>query len=164
MGPMNVVFSPSGAFMAAQGQVRPLPASAAKESLDQIKRDPLYVAAHADDPKFVFSSNGSEKIGTVDAKIVDVNADGTAVRLYIDPGSGALLRESYTATGNSGPFHGETDLSEWKLFDGVNYPTRHTNKQDGKPSSVVTFTEVQMNPQVDPKLFEKPAGGAPPSQ
>lgn len=150
--------------MSAQGQVRPIPASAAKESLDQIKRDPLYVAAHADDPKFVFASNGSEKIGDVEAKIVDVNADGTAVRLYVDPASGTLLRESYTATNNSGPFHGETDLSEWKVFDGVNYPTRHTNKQDGKPSSVVTFTEVQLNPEVDPKMFDKPAGGAPPTQ
>ena len=164
MGPMTVVFSPAGGFMSAEGQVRPIPASAAKESLDQIKRDLTFIASHLDDPKFIFTSNGSEKIGGVEAKIVDVNADGTAVRWYVDPGSGLLLRETYLATGNSGPFHGETDLSEWKVFDGVNLPTRHTNKQDGRQSSVVTFTEIQVNPEVDPKLFDKPPATAAPAQ
>jgi zinc protease len=163
MGPMTVVFTPTGAFMAAQGQIRPIPPSAAKESLDQIKRDPTFIAAHSDDPKFTFTANGSEKISNVDAKVVDVNADGTAVRWYIDPASGLLLRESYTATNNSGSFRGETDLSDWKVFDGVSLPTRHTNRQDGKESSVVTFTEVHINPEVDPKLFDKPAA-APPAQ
>src|SRR5215468_3972282 len=156
MGPMTVVFAPSGAFTSMQGQVRAIPASAAKESLDQIKRDPTFIAAHADDPKFTFTANGSEKISNVDAKIVDVNADGTALRWYIDPATGVLLRESYTATGQTGPFHGETDLSEWKTFDGISIPTRHINRQDGKDSSVVVFTEVHINPEVDLKLFDKP--------
>jgi zinc protease len=164
MGPMTVVFTPTGAFMAAQGQVRPIPSSGAKESLEQIKRDPTFIASHLEDPKFTFTANGSDKVGDVDAKIVDVNADGTALRWYVDPARGVLLRESYAATGNSGPFQGETDLSEWKTFDGVNFPTRHVNKQDGKESSVVTFTEVHINPQVDPKLFDKPAGSPPQTQ
>ena len=164
MGPMTVVFTPTGAFMSAQGQVRQIPASGAKESLEQIKRDPTFIASHVDDPKFTFTANGSEKIGDVEAKVVDVNADGTLLRWYVDPARGILLRESYSATGNSGPFHGETDLSEWKTFDGVNFPTKHVTKQDGQASSVVTFTEVHINPQVDPKLFEKPAGGPPPAQ
>jgi zinc protease len=161
MGPMTVVFTPAGAYMSAQGQVRPIPPSAAKESLDQIKRDPTFIAAHSDDAKFTFTANGSEKVSNVDAKIVDVNADGTTVRWYIDPASGLLLRESYTATNNSGSFRGETDLADWKVFDGVNLPTRHTNRQDGKESSVVTFTEVHINPEVDPKLFDKPSTPTP---
>jgi predicted Zn-dependent peptidase/outer membrane lipoprotein-sorting protein len=163
MGPMTVVFAPTGAFMAAQGQVRPIPASAAKESLDEIKRDPTFIASHSDDPKFTFTANGSEKVNNVDTKIVDVNADGTAVRWYIDPATGMLLRESYSATNNAGPFKGETDLSEWKVVDGVSVPTRQINRQDGKESSVVTFTEVHINPEVDPKLFDKPSA-APPAQ
>jgi zinc protease len=162
MGPMTVVFTSSGAFMAAQGQVRPIPASGTKESLDQIKRDPTFIAGHVDDPKFTFTANGSEKIGNVDAKIVDINADGTAVRWYVNPSTGVLLRESYTATSNAGPFHGETDLSEWKTFDGVSIPTRHLNRQDGKEASVVTFTQVHLNPQIDPKLFDKPAAAPAP--
>jgi hypothetical protein len=61
--------------------------------------------------------------------------------------------------GTSGPFQGETDLSDWKTFDGFSLPTKHVNKQNGQSSSVVVFTEIHFNPEIDPKLFEKPAGG-----
>jgi hypothetical protein len=157
MGPMNVVFTPTSAFMAAQGQVRDIPVSQQKESLEQIKRDQTYIVQHFDDPKFTFTANGSEKIGDIDTKIVDVNADGTAMRWYVDPKTGRILRETYSAMGRSGPFQGETDLSDWKSFDGVTLPAKHVNKQDGKESSTVTFTEIHINPEVDPKLFDKPA-------
>jgi zinc protease len=164
MGPMTVVFTPTSAFMAAQGQVRPLPEAQHKESLEQVKRDLTFIAQHADDPKFTFTVNGSEKIGDVETKIVDVNADGTAIRWYVDPKTGRVLRETYAALGASGAFQGQTDLSDWKTFDGITFPLKHVNKQDGKDTSIVTFTEVHFNPDVDPKLFDKPAATAPPAQ
>jgi len=157
MGPMSVVFTPTSAFMAAQGQVRDIPDSQKKESLEEIKRDITFIAQHADDPKFTFAANGSQKIGDVETGIVDINADGTPMRWYVDPESGRILRETYSALGRSGPFQGETDLSDWKAFDGVTLPAKHVNKQDGKESSTVTFTEIHVNPEVDPKLFDKPA-------
>src|SRR5579862_4879507 len=159
MGPMTVVFTSTSSFMAAQGQVREIPSSQRKESLEQIKRDMTFIAQHVDDPKFTFTAGGTEKVGDVEAKIVDINADGTPIRWYVDPKSGHILRETYTAVGSAGPFQGETDLSDWKTFDGFSLPTKHVNKQNGQDSSVVTFTEIHVNPDVDPKLFEKPAGG-----
>lgn len=164
MGPMTVVFTPTLSFMAAQGQVREIPSSQRKESLDQIKRDMTFIAQHLDDPKFTFTAGGTEKVGDVETKVVDVNADGTPIRWYVDPKSGHVLRETYTAVGSSGPFQGETDLSDWKTFDGFSLPTKHVNKQNGQDSGVVTFTEMHFNPEVDPKLFEKPAGGGLPPQ
>ena len=158
MGPMTVVFTPTSSFMAAQGQVREIPSSQRKESLEQIKRDMTFIAQHLDDPMFTFTADGSEKIGDVETKVVDVNADGTPIRWYVDPKTGHVLRETYTAVGTSGPFQGETDLSDWKTFDGFSLPAKHTNKQNGQDSSVVIFTEMHFNPEVDPKLFEKPAG------
>ena len=159
MGPMTVVFTPNSSFMAAQGQVREIPSSQRKESLEQIKRDMTFIAQHIDDPKFTFTAGGTEKVGEVETKILDVNADGTPIRWYVDPKNGHILRETYTAVGSSGPFQGETDLSDWKTFDGFSLPTKHVNKQNGQESGVVTFTEIHVNPDVDPKLFEKPAGG-----
>ncbi len=161
MGPMTVVFTPAFAFMTAQGEVRQIPASQSKQSLEQIKRDLTFIAQHVDDPKFTFTATGSEKIGDVDARIVDVNADGTSIRWYVDPKTGRVLRETYSAVGSSGPFQGETELSDWKTFDGILFPVKHVNKQNGKDTSIVTFTEVKFNPEIDPKLFDKPP--APPS-
>ena len=159
MGAMTVVFTPTSSFMAAQGQVRDIPSSRRQESLEQIKRDMTFIAQHVDDPKFTFAAGGSEKIGDVETEIVDVNADGTPIRWYVDPKSGHILRETYTAMGTSGPFKGETDLSDWKTFDGISLPAKHVNKENGQDSSVVVFTEIHFNPEIDPKLFEKPAGG-----
>ena len=164
MGPMSVVFTPTSSFMAAQGQVRDIPSSQRKESLEQIKRDLTFVAQHVDDPKFTFTASGLEKIGDVEARIVDVNADGTPIRWFVDPKTGHVLREIYQAVGSSGPYQGETELSDWKIFDGVEFPVKHVNKQNGKDSSVVTFTEVHFNPEVDPKLFDRPASAAGQSQ
>jgi zinc protease len=164
MGPVTIVFTSTSAFMAAQGQVHDIPASQRKESIDQIKRDMVFIAQNADNPKFTFRAGGSEKIGDVDAKIVDVNADGTPIRWYVDSKTGHVVRETYTALGRSGPFQGQTDFSDWKTFDGISVPAKHANKQDGKDSSVITFTEMQFNFPVDPKLFEKPRSATPPAQ
>jgi zinc protease len=159
-GPMSMVATPKAAFMAAQGQVRDLPESRKKESLEQIKRDLVFIAQHEDDPSFFFAAGGREKIGDVEASIVDINAQGTAMRWYIDPKSGRILRETYPAMGQSGPVQGQTDLADWKNFDGVTLPAKRLNKQNGQDSSVVEFLDIHFNPQVDAKVFEKPAASS----
>ena len=157
-GPLSVVVTPSTAFMAAGGATHDLPDSQKHENLQQIVRDMVYIGQHADDPSFAFSAAGSEKVGDIDAKIVDVSSGDMSIRWFVDPKNGHILREDYEAMGQSGPFRGETDLSGWKTEDGITLPVVHTNKQNGKTTSIVEFTKVQYNPPIDPKLFEKPAG------
>jgi hypothetical protein len=41
-------------------------------------------------------------------------------------------------------------------------PYLHTNKQDGKDSSVVKYDTIQINPTLDAKLFDKPAAESKP--
>jgi hypothetical protein len=36
-------------------------------------------------------------------------------------------------------------------------PYKHENKQNGQPTSTAEFKKIELNPQLDPKLFEKPA-------
>jgi len=163
-GAMAMVFTEKAAFMAAQGQVRDIPESRKKESLEQIKRDLVFIAQHADDPSFKFAANGSEKIGDVEAKVLDISSQGVPMRWYVDPASGRILREVYPTVGRSGPDVGQTDVAEWKSFDGVNLPAKRMNKQNGENASVVEFVEIHFNPQVDSKIFDKPAAGSQSSQ
>jgi len=44
---------------------------------------------------------------------------------------------------------------------GLNIPFHRANKQNGQDSSAAQFTSFELNPQVDPKIFEKPASAAP---
>jgi hypothetical protein len=48
-------------------------------------------------------------------------------------------------------------LDEWKPLSGLTLPTVRHNKQNGEDSSTATYTALEINPTVDPKLFEKPA-------
>ena len=158
MGNMSMVVTPSAGFMAAGSMgSRDIPPSQKAEMLMQIKRDLVFVGQHVSDPSFVFAANGSEKIGDVDARILDIAGEGMTMRWFVDPQSGKILRETYPTTSQTGPVEGETNFEDWQTTDGITLPRVRKNKQDGKDSSSAQVTKVEFNPTVDPKAFEKPA-------
>ncbi len=159
----EIVVTPDAGFMALPGQgVRDFPASQKAETLEQIKRDPIFIASHAKDPDVFSIAGGTEKVGDIEARIVDVNAAGTAIRWFVDPQSGHILKETYRTLSQSGPVEGETDLDNWKTMNGLTIPFLRHNKQNGQDSSTAEYTSFEFNPKIDPKIFEKPAasGGA----
>jgi zinc protease len=156
-GTMTIVVSPDAGFMSAEGRgVRDLPAEQKADTLTQIHHDPVYLVQHVNDRTITFTAAGTEKVGDVEAAVLDVGGAVPWIRWYVDPNTGRILREKYKGMGQSGPFQGETELSDWRTADGLTFPYVHRNKQDGKDSSTVTYTSIQLNPTVDPKLFEKP--------
>ncbi len=162
-GDLAIVVTPDSGFMAAEGMgVRDMPSSQKNESMEQIRRDPIYLAQHAEDTAFSFTAEGTEKSGDLDTTIVDVSGPGVSLRWFVDPQTGKIVRETYKTVGRSGPADGETAFSDWKTVDGLNLPFHRDNKQNGESSSSVQYTSIQLNPTVDPKIFEKPA--APPAQ
>jgi zinc protease len=157
-GTMDIVVTPDAAFMAVPGQgMRDFPASQKAETMDQIKRDPLFIASHARDANVFFRAAGTEKVGDVDARIVDVNAAGASIRWFVDPQTGHILKETYPTLSQGGPAQGETDMDNWKPISGLTLPLVRHNKQNGQDASTSEYTALELNPAVDPKLFDKPA-------
>jgi zinc protease len=157
-GAIDVVVTPDAAFMGLpNGQVQNWPDARKAETLEQIKRDPIFIAAHSKDPDVFFRADGSEKVGDTETRIVDVNAAGAAVRWWVDPQNGHILKETYRTIGPRGPAQGETDLDNWKPVSGITLPLLRHNRLDGQDSSTSEYTAIEINPAVDPKLFEKPA-------
>jgi zinc protease len=157
-GTMNIVVTPDAGFMAMQGQgIRDFPASQKTETLEQIKRDPIFIASHWKDPNVFFHADGSEKVGDIETRIIDVNAAGTAIRWYVDPQSGHILKETYRTLSQGQPAQGETDMDNWKQVNGLTLPLLRHNKQNGQDTSTSEYSTLEFNPTVDPKLFEKPA-------
>ena len=157
-GALTIVATPDDAFMSMAGMgSRSMPPAQKNEMLSQLHHDLVYVAQHADDPAFTFTAAGTEKIGDVDAAILDIGGAIPWVRWYIDPKTGYILREKYKAMGQTGPFDGESNLSDWRTVDGLTMPYKHQNKQDGKETSNAEFKKIDLNPTLDPKLFAKPA-------
>jgi zinc protease len=157
MGEMTMVFTPAASFMATAMGSQDMPASQSGEFLNDMKRDPFVVAQHADDPKFTFAAGASEKMGEVEAKILDVNADGAEVRWFVDPQSGRILRAAWKSTGPAGPGETVVEYADWKSVAGFTLPFKETRTRSGEKEATVELKEVEFNPSVDPKLFEKPA-------
>ncbi len=157
-GALTFVVSPAASFMSAAGmEVRDMPASQKTESMQQIHRDLIYIGQHTSDPAFTFAAGDPEKIGPVQARILDVSGAGMKMRLYVDPRSGRVLREKYDSIGSSGPSTDETDLEDWRTADGLTLPYLHKNKQNGKESSTAQFNKIELNPKVDIRMFDKPS-------
>lgn len=157
-GDLTIVASPNDAFMSMAGMgTRSMPPAQKAEMLSQLHHDVVYIAQHADDPAFTFTAAGSAKIGEIDASILDIGGAVPWIRWYIDPKTGYILREKYKAMGPSGPFDGETELADWRPADGLVLPYKHQNKQNGNEISNSEVKQVELNPTLDPKLFEKPA-------
>jgi hypothetical protein len=143
--------------MAMPGQgAHDFPAAQKAETLEQIKRDPIFIAAHAKDSKVFFRAAGTEKVGDVEARIVDINADGVFIRWFVDPQSGHILKETYRTLSQNGPVQGETDMDNWKEVAGITLPFVRHNKQNGEDSSTAEYSALELNPHVDSKIFEKP--------
>lgn len=157
-GKLTIVASPDAAFMSMAGMgSRSMPPAQKTEMLSQLQHDLVYVAQHADDPSFTFTAAGAEKIGDIDAAILDIGGAIPWVRWYIDPKTGYILREKYKAMGQSGPFEGETTLADWRAANGLTMPYKHQNKQNGKETSNAEVKKIELNPTLDAKLFAKPA-------
>ncbi|HEV2467857.1 MAG TPA: pitrilysin family protein [Candidatus Sulfotelmatobacter sp.] len=164
-GKLTIVVSPDEAFMAIPGMgSRSMPPQQKTDIMAQLHHDLVYIAQHADDPAFTFAAAGTEKIGDTDAAILDIGGAVPWVRWYIDPKTGYILREKYKGMGQMGSFDGETELTDWRTTDGLTLPFKHDNKQNGSATSTSEYQKIEVNPQLDPKLFEKPAEAATPKQ
>ena len=156
-GQLTIVATPATGFMSMAGMgTHSMPPPQKQEMMAQIHHDLIYVTQHIDDPAFTFTAAGTEKIGDVDAAIVDIGGAIPWLRWYVDPKTGYILREKYKGIGQVGPYEGETDLSDWRSADGLTLPYMHKNKENGQETSVVEYKKIELNLTVDPKLFDKP--------
>jgi zinc protease len=162
MGTMSMVVTPETSFLDTPMGSRDLPASQKEDLLKESRRDPVFVVQHLDDPKFAFSPGGTEKVGEVEAAILDVNADGAEARWWVDPGSGRILRTAATVVGRGGPGRQVIDYSDFRTVDGLVVAFKQAMTRDGQPAASAELREIEVNPSPDPKVFEKPATAAGP--
>jgi outer membrane lipoprotein-sorting protein len=157
-GKLTIVATSTAAYMSMAGMgTRSMSPAQKDDMLTQVHHDLIYVVQHLDDPAFTFTAGGTEKVGEVDAAVLDIGGAIPWVRWYVDPKTGYIVREKYKGMGQTGQFDGETDLSDWRPVDGITLPHTHKNKQNGQETSLVEYKKIELNPTVDPKLFEKPA-------
>lgn len=158
-GSFSMVATPESAFMSAEGRgSQDMPSSRRDETLAQLRRDLVLLAQHVDDPAYSFTATGTDKSGEKKVEVIDISGPGVSMEWFVDPQNGRLVRATYKTMSQTGMVDAETDYSDWRPVEGgLTLPFHRDNKQEGKDSSTMQFTSFQINPPVDPKLFEKPA-------
>ena len=153
MGEMTMVVTPDAAFMMSPMGSQDMPGSQRDSMRNEVRSDIISVLKNTGNPKYIFTVAGTEKVGTVDAQELSINADGSSFKWLVDPSSGKILRKvSSSPRGES-----VVDYTEWKTFAGITLPTAFTATTGGQPSANGKLTTVEINPTIDPKMFEKPA-------
>ena len=151
MGEITRVVSPGAAFVVTPMGTQDMPASQRDSSLGEMRSEMLAVLRNVDNPKYTFTAGAMEG----DARVLEISADGTNVKWYVDPATGRVLR---TVSRASGPMPGDmvTELSEWKASGGLNLPTVAVITRNGEKVGEMRVTSVEVNPAVDDKAFVKP--------
>ena len=147
MGEMTMVSTPDGAFMISPAGPRDLPDSQRQAIRSESKQDMLNVLKNGENPAYTFNIVGTEN----HAQILEVNADGSTFKWYVDPTSGKPLKK--VSQGRMG--EQVIEYTEWKNVNGINLPVAFT-VTGGANSGTGKMSTIEINPAVDAKLFEKP--------
>lgn len=152
-GVITMAASPSDAFMVTANGVQDLTSEQKGEMLKGLWRDFYFASQHANDPSFSFTSAGDAMVGGITTKILEVRGAGTESRWFIDPTTGWVMRTTWTETSNGMPVEVVEDNQDWQLTSGIYVPLRQTRTQNGKPFSEGAWTELELNPRIDPSYF-----------
>ena len=152
MGEMTMVMTPSAAFVFGPMGTQDLPGSQRTAMEAENKTDLLTVLRNINNPAYTFTVTGTEQVGGVNAQILQVNAGGSNFKWYVDPATGRILRK--VSTGRMG--EQVTEYADWKTVGGINMPHTMTVSAGGQQMGGATLTTLEVNPTVDPKIFEKP--------
>jgi zinc protease len=160
MGAMTMVTGPAGSFVSGPMGTQDMPGSLKDEMGKALKRSPIAVARKAGDPALAVSLAGKERVGDVEAALLDISSEGMEVRWFVDPGTFRLLRASYASVGPQGPGTRVTDYSDFRPVGRLTLPFKEDTTLNGEPLQSLAVQEMTLNTSPDPKLFEKPAAAA----
>jgi zinc protease len=156
MGEMTNVVSPEAAFISMPMGTRDMPASQKENAQKEMRTSPLALAQRAADPALRVREAGTEKLGEVEARVLELSVEGSDVRWFVDPASARILRTASRTMGPEGPAEQALDYSDWRTVDGVAFAFKRSIKRNGEDTGAIELTDVKLNPEFDPKLFERP--------
>jgi zinc protease len=158
MGEMTMVVTGDAGFMSmgAMGS-RDLPPSQRESMSKEIRRDPIFIARQAASGSYVFTAGGAEAVNGVETQVLNVSGGDTGDQKWNVDANGRIVRVTRTSMEQGTKTETVVDFSDFKTIDGVTVPMTQIQTRNGEKAGEVRLREVQLNPTVDPKSFEKPA-------
>ncbi|MGH9522381.1 MAG: hypothetical protein ACRD3E_07600, partial [Terriglobales bacterium] len=149
--PMHVVISPEGAWMSMEGQgSREMPASVRQQRIASIKHRLISVAQNANQETVTMGAK------TPEGQTIHITGDGVNDDWLINPQTGEVISSKFTGSGPQGPEPFVVDFSDWRSAGSIKVPFKSVTQANGKTEDTETTQTYEVNPTVDPKLFQKP--------
>ncbi len=156
MGEVTMVMTPDQSFTVIPGMgVRETPSSQRDAAIRESRQELLSILKNPS--QYTFAIAGNENVNGVNATVVDVTFAGDTVKWYVDPSTGKLLRRVARARGPMMQGDAVTDFTAWGTFGGLQLPTAFSTTVNGQPVGGGQVKTIEINPTIDPKIWEKPA-------
>lgn len=158
VGLQEVIVDGSEGFVRMGGQTQPLPAEQVERQVRDLGRELLALLRNHDMPELEVAKVGRDALDGEELDIILVSSPTFATRLWID-GSGRVVKQTYQgvhpATGAPGEF--ELTFSDFRPVGEYTLAHKRVTRIDGAEFATMTVESYEINPPVDPMVFEKPA-------
>jgi hypothetical protein len=147
----KIIDTPHSSVQISGQTTTPISASQVTDLRLAVKLDPVYVAKYRGD--FTCTIDGNEPIGKMKTVKLKISGQGAEAEWNIDAKSGQLLRTTYATTASGKVV---TDYSDWRAVSGIQVAFKR-HSETSKETNDVVVDQYEVNPKVDPKLFEVPS-------
>jgi zinc protease len=158
-GPNTVVqaYDGTSAWMKDERGVRVSPEAVAKEARATLRRDAILLLLAAKDGRLTprILPDVKDPSGRLDHALEISGPDLNPVVLYIDPATGLIRKQVFTADMPGRPII-EEQFSDYRAVDGVQIPFSASRKA-GPMTLERKVSEVKINTSIDPAQFKRPS-------
>lgn len=153
-----IVINAGTGFMASGEMSLPLPSDRLTESVKQLGRELLLLAASIDSPDLKASLAGEDERGGRACRMIDVSLGTVRSRLCLDD-EGRALSQSFASRHpmSNAPGTIEILFSDYRDADGAYIPFQQVLTFDDEPMVTVTLQSLEINPDLPDSLFEIPS-------
>jgi hypothetical protein len=155
----TLIVAPGSSFYVSGETAVDLPAATAGAWGVSLRHSPFYIAQHLDDGVVQVALVGAESIGGATAKVLEITLGADVIRLSVDTKTMRPLRYAVQAQTDKGSMTQIVEPSDLRRVDGIQFAFHILVTQDGRQIATNDVQGVELNPEVDPRLFyRKPLG------
>ena len=158
MGQIVFIIRGDRAWMVTPGGSREAPASMQKELVSEKWRNPVFLAAHVNDPGVKVAYQGKQTENGRTLHVIRIQPPkAKPLTVYLDDETHRPVKIVYRGQGMGGaPVEEEERWEDWRDVSGIKVPFKVTVFQNGKQSQQITFELFEVNVKVKEDLFKTP--------
>lgn len=156
-GELTLVYDGQGGWQKGPQGTREAPPPLVELMEKIMARVPERMLAEAFEGKRAVQFLETAKVDGSEADVILVTDQaGDAVKLYVEKGTGRLLKQAYQGmVPGQGPVQEERLFSDYRPVSGLMVPFKIVTLQDGKKVQEQTVVNFELNKGVDPALFAR---------